>query len=81
MSAPMHRNTFEIEAEYLHLFVGRRIIIWDDKVGATLTVAAVRNEPEHHRVLAEVETSAEPLEVEFVPGDVVEVEHERAVAL
>lgn len=79
MPTPVRQNTFQIEAEYLHLFVGRRVIIPVDTAGLPFRIVTVRHEPETGRVLVQIDTPMlHPLEVEFQPGDVVEVEHEAA---
>ena len=67
--------TFEIEAEYLHLYVGRRATF----AGLTFTILAVRYEPERGRVLVEIEHPwFAQLEAEFAANQVLEVEHAAA---
>jgi len=69
-------SSFQIEAEYLHLYVGRRIAVRVDIGAIPFTIQTVRHEPERRTVIVEVDTPMiEPLEIEFVPGDIVEVQH------
>jgi hypothetical protein len=79
----VRQNTFQIGAEYLHLFVGRRAIIpVTADAGIPFLIQAVRYEPERHRVLVQIDTPMlQPVEAEFAPDEIIEVEHEqRAVA-
>jgi hypothetical protein len=79
MPTPTVINSFEIEAEYLHLYVGRKVAVPVGDGAIPFTIQAVRYEPERRTVLVQVDTPmVEPLEVEFAPSDVIEVQHQVA---
>lgn len=71
---------FQIQAEYLHLFTGRRCAVDVGGGKVPFRITAVTYQPENNLVLAKIATPVFQLtELAFTPDAIVEVEQIGAV--
>jgi hypothetical protein len=75
---PIPVTTFEIQAEFLHLYIGRRAQLSLGGVGKVpFRIAEVQHHPETSRILVAIETPVMGMyQLAFDADAIVEVEHE-----
>ena len=67
---------FTIQAEYLHLYVGRRAALISDRGNKIpFTIGAVTYRPERNQIEVDAQLPHQVVGFAFGPADIVEVQH------